>query len=334
MRIAINGFGRIGRMLTRALTQRKKSGLTLVAINDLAYADALCHLYNFDSTHGRAPAFAKVKGGHLHLGTHSPQVLNHAHIEQLPWEALGVDLVFECTGVHRRHQDAMAHIAQGAAQVIIGAAPFDAVDASIVMGVNDHLLDPNLQVISGVSCTTQALCPVLHALWEFGICSVMMTEIHAVTADQKVLDGAHRDWRRARSCGANIIPTTSSAIGAAVRVMPDLQGKIAGYSMRVPTQNVAALDLTITLAHKMPLEALRRHLKQASQTTLKGILDYSEAPLVSSDFNGQAASATLDALQMMQLDNVYKLLIWYDNEWGYANRLLDMAFKLKNVKNT
>lgn len=340
LRLAINGFGRIGRNLLRAYITRVKTrqAIEIVAINDIADPNALLHLLKFDSTHGRLSAL----GVQVHLeqidtswylkldfddsASTLIKLLSVSLPNHLPWHSLGVDVVLECTGQFRSYQDASGHLKAGASQVIIGAAPFDDVDASVVVGVNDSQLHRELSVISGVSCTTQALVPLLSILDDaFGIDSAMMTEIHAVTADQNVLDQAHRDLRRARASQHNIIPTTSSSINATERVLPQMRGKINGHSIRVPTINVAAIDLTVVLHQQVHLDQLRALLIEKSQTQFDGILGYSDEPLVSSDFIGDKHSLIVDAQQLMISGNQIKIFAWYDNEWGYANRLLDMC---------
>lgn len=335
-RLAINGFGRIGRMLVRAYLANpaKFDRLELVAINDIAEAHTLLHLLKFDSTHGRLQADARLEDGQLVIqkdGQTMCQIhlLRHACPRDIEWDGLGVDVVLECTGHFRSYEEASLHRLAGAKQVIIGSAPFDTVDASIVMGVNDHLLNRTLPIISGVSCTTQALVPLLDSLHQaFGLDSVMMTEIHAITADQTVLDQAHRDLRRARASGHNIIPTTSSSIHASLRVLPFLQGKLSGHSIRVPTINVACIDVTVVFGHTPTLETLTDLLKNMSRTTLKGIMDYTDEPLVSADFIGDTHSLIIDGGELMQAGEQFKILAWYDNEVGYANRLLEMCLAL------
>ena len=336
LRLAINGFGRIGRMLVRAfLTNPKRfDNLDIVAINDIADDKTLLHLLKFDSTHGRLNCTAKLQDGHLIL-QHNEQILanilifNQKNPLHLAWDKLNIDIVLECTGHFRSYEQASLHLLSGAKQVIIGQAPFDKVDASVVMGVNDDILCKDLAIISGVSCTTQALVPLLHTLQNaFGLSSVMMTEVHAVTADQTVLDQAHRDLRRARASGHNIVPTTSSSINATVRVLPFLQGKLSGHSIRVPTINVACIDVDIVFERPPTLDDIKNILKHKSQTTLLGIMDYTDEPLVSSDFIGDSHSLIIDGGQLMQSGEQFKILAWYDNEVGYANRLLDMCVSL------
>ena len=359
LRVAINGFGRIGRNVLRALLERFEvlgRAIHVVAINDLAPADILLHLLKFDSTHGRlsrlgvsadivassndeasddgnnnsATQLCLTKNNY----TYCINLFSEPNPAQLPWQALGVDVVLECTGHFRSYEQAQLHIEAGAQQVIIGAAPFDDVDACIVMGVNTDELTRELPIISSVSCTTQALVPLIATLdTAFGVKSAMMTEIHAVTADQTVLDQAHRDPRRARASGYNIIPTTSSSIAATERVLPAMVGKINGHSIRVPTIDVAAIDVTFVFdTPDVSVEAVREALKSASQAHLRDIMAYTDEPLVSSDFIHQTESLIIDGQQLMQVGSQYKVFAWYDNEWGYANRLLDMCLHLASHK--
>ena len=352
LRVAINGFGRIGRNVLRALLERFEvlgRAIHVVAINDLAPADILLHLLKFDSTHGRLSRLG-VSAEIVESGaddtsktqlcltksnlTYCINMLSEADPKNLPWEALGVDVVLECTGHFRSYEQSQLHREAGAQQVIIGAAPFDDVDACIVMGVNTDELTRELPIISSVSCTTQALVPLIATLdTAFGVKSAMMTEIHAVTADQTVLDQAHRDPRRARASGYNIIPTTSSSIAATERVLPAMIGKINGHSIRVPTIDVAAIDVTFVFdAPNVSVDDIRDVLKSASQGGLIDIMAYTEEPLVSSDFIHQTESLIIDGQQLMQVGEQYKVFAWYDNEWGYANRLLDMCLHLASNK--
>jgi glyceraldehyde 3-phosphate dehydrogenase len=344
LRIAINGFGRIGRNVLRALLERFEvlgRAIHVVAINDLASADILLHLLKFDSTHGRlsrlgvsAEVLDDKNKTQLCLTknnlTYCIKMLSEADPKNLPWRTLGIDVVLECTGHFRSYEQAQLHIAAGAQQVIIGAAPFDNVDACIVMGVNTAELTRKLPIISSVSCTTQALVPLIDTLDKaFGVRSAMMTEIHAVTADQTVLDQAHRDPRRARASGYNIIPTTSSSIAATERVLPAMVGKINGHSIRVPTIDVAAIDVTFVFdTPDVSVDAIREKLRAASLGDLINIMAYTDEPLVSSDFIHQPESLIIDGQQLMQVGEQYKVFAWYDNEWGYANRLLDMCLHL------
>lgn len=352
LRVAINGFGRIGRNVLRALLERFEvlgRAIHVVAINDLAPPDILLHLLKFDSTHGRLSRLgvsAALVAGEIDNDsktqlcltknnyTYCINMLSEPDPQNLPWQALGIDVVLECTGHFRSYAQAQLHIEAGAKQVIIGAAPFDDVDACIVMGVNTEILTCKLPIISSVSCTTQALVPLIATLDKvFGVESAMMTEIHAVTADQTVLDQAHRDPRRARASGYNIIPTTSSSIAATERVLPTMVGKINGHSIRVPTIDVAAIDVTFVFnTPAVSLDAVREALKSACAGQLSDIMAYTDEPLVSSDFIHQTESLIIDGQQLMKVGNQYKVFAWYDNEWGYANRLLDMCLHLASSK--
>ena len=349
LRVAINGFGRIGRNVLRAMIERFEvlgRSIHIVAINDLASTDILLHLLKFDSTHGRISRLG-VSAAIIHDRDDKPllcltkdhqtyciRMLSEADPQKLPWEALGIDVVLECTGHFRSYDQAYLHIRAGAKQVIIGAAPFDDVDTCIVMGVNTEALTNKLPIVSSVSCTTQALVPLIDTLDKaFGVTSAMMTEIHAVTADQTVLDQAHRDPRRARASGHNIIPTTSSSIAATEKVLPAMSGKINGHSIRVPTIDVAAIDVTFVFETlEISVESIRDVLKAASKGHLRDIMSYTDEPLVSSDFIHQPESLIIDGQQLMQIGTQYKVFAWYDNEWGYANRLLDMCLHLASSK--
>lgn len=350
LKIAINGFGRIGRNVLRAYLERLIKAPTafdfnIVAINDIADPATLLHLLKYDSTHGRlAERFAMnielVEQNNQHFfivntaeRQHTIALLSYPNPLELPWHTMNIDLVLESTGVFRSYEQAYQHITAGAGQVMIGSAPFDRVDASIVLGVNNHELTRDKKVLSSVSCTTQALVPLLYILDNaFGIASAMLTEIHAVTADQNVLDQVHRDLRRARASGHNIIPTTSSSIGAVARVLPDMAGKINGHSIRVPTIDVAGIDVTFQFTKKTTVDEINALLKAQSETAFAGLMGFSDEPLVSSDFIHQPESLVIDSLQTMQAGELFKVFAWYDNEWGYANRMLDMCQKLSTLE--
>lgn len=334
-RIAINGFGRIGRNVIRAWFENPKQfHFDIVAINDIADIETLLHLFKYDSTHGRFKGNAEIvteQGDHF-LAVQSAgqslkiQVFRGSQPEQLPWDQLNIDVVLECTGLFRSREAATQHLNAGAKRVIIGAAPFDSVDIAVVYGVNHLDVKVSDQIISSVSCTTQALVPLVKILDDhFGIETALMTEIHAVTADQSVLDHAHRDLRRARAAGHNIIPTTSSALGALKRVMPKMADRIDGYSIRVPTINVAAIDLSFVAQKAVSIEQLHYVLKHAADTYYAEIMSVTDEVLVSSDFNHSPESLIVDFTQTMVVGRQAKVFAWYDNEWGYANRLLDLC---------
>lgn len=334
-RVTINGFGRIGRNVLRAWFENPKNfHFEIVAINDVADVETLVHLFKYDTTHGRFKGNVDViqENQHIYMQIESGlsqlkvEVLRVEDPEKLPWKTLDIDLVLECTGLFRSRAAATKHISAGAKRVIIGAAPFDTVDAAIVYGVNHHEVKATDQIISGVSCTTQALVPLVKIIDDaFGIDTALMTEIHAVTADQSVLDHAHRDLRRARASGQNIIPTTSSALGALKQVMPKMEGRIDGYSIRVPTINVAAIDLTFISHLPITVDAINQQLIHAAQTEYAEIMAVTDESLVSSDFNHSPYSLIVDLSQTMVVGRQAKVFAWYDNEWGYANRLLDLS---------
>lgn len=334
-RVAINGFGRIGRNVLRAWFENPKSfHFEIVAINDIADVETLVHLFKYDTTHGRFDGAVNIvqENDQILMTIDARQtqlkvqVLRQADPEKMPWQPLNIDVVLECTGLFRSRMAATKHLTAGAKRVIIGAAPFDTVDAAIVYGVNHHELKSSDQIISSVSCTTQALVPLVKIIDDaFGIDTALMTEIHAVTADQSVLDHAHRDLRRARASGQNIIPTTSSALGALKQVMPKMENRIDGYSIRVPTINVAAIDLTFISKSPITSHSINQTLIQAAKYDYAEIMSVTDEALVSSDFNHSPYSLIVDLAQTMVVGHQAKVFAWYDNEWGYANRLLDLC---------
>lgn len=334
-RVAINGFGRIGRNVLRAWFENPKDfHFDIVAINDVADVETLVHLFKYDTTHGRFKGKVEVLLENEQIFLHisaglaqlKVQVFCQGQPELLPWNNLNIDVVLECTGLFRSREAATKHITAGAKRVIIGAAPFDSVDAAIVYGVNHYEVKDSDQIISSVSCTTQALVPLVKIIDDaFGIDTALMTEIHAVTADQSVLDHAHRDLRRARASGQNIIPTTSSALAALKSVMPKMEDRIDGYSIRVPTINVAAIDLTFVAQSHVTVHKINEVLIKSARHDYAEIMDVTDEPLVSSDFNHSPYSLIVDLSQTMVVGHQAKVFAWYDNEWGYANRLLDLC---------
>ena len=340
-RIAINGFGRIGRNVLRAWFESPTLfNFNIVAINDVADVETLVHLFKYDTTHGRFQGNVSVctEDNRIYLDITSAQrklkiqVLNEVKPDDLPWQEIEVDVVLECTGLFRSYHDASRHLTAGAKRVIIGAAPFDQVDAAVVYGINHQAIKASDQIISSVSCTTQALVPLVKIIDDaFGIKSALMTEIHAVTADQSVLDHAHRDMRRARASGYNIIPTTSSALGALKQVLPQMAQRIDGYSIRVPTINVAAIDLTFVAQKPISIDLINQVLTDAATTQYAKIMAVTDEPLVSSDFNHLPYSLVVDLNQTLVVKDQAKVYAWYDNEWGYANRLLDLCESFEKV---
>lgn len=330
LRVAINGFGRIGRHVLRALIEAgERHPLQIVAINDLGEPEALLHLLRYDTTHGRFPGELVLEDRILRVGSQRIALYNEPHPEKLPWRHLAVDVVLECTGHFRAHAQAARHLDAGASRVIIGAAPFDHADAIIVHGVNDADLRPEHRVISAASCTSHALCPLLQAFEQMtGIESALMTEIHAYTSDQVLLDHVHRDPRRGRAGAQNMIPTTSSALGVARKIFPALADKLGGYSLRVPTVNVAAIDLTVQMTRPLTVDLLHAGLRKYAAGIGAGWMAINDEPLVSADFNHRTESLILDLTQTEVVGNQVKVFAWYDNEWGYANRLLDLCAAL------
>ncbi len=336
LRVAINGYGRIGRNLLRVLYQNRSEGcnrnLKLVAINDLGSPESMVHLTRYDTTHGRFNTPVKLLDeSTLQVNGDDIQLLHIEDPSKCPWRQLEVDVVLECTGVFRAHADASRHLDAGAKRVIIGAVAFDEVDVTLVYGVNHSMLHPHHRVISNASCTTHCIAPLLQVMDSaFGVEQAFMTEIHAYTSDQVLLDHVHRDLRRARAGAQNLIPTTSSSIGAVQQVLPLMQGRISGYSMRVPTINVAAVDLTLQVRQPLEgVEAVHQLMRAASEKEFSGIIGYCDEPLVSADFLNRTESAIYDETQTVVSGALVKLVAWYDNEIGYVHRLLDLVEALQ-----
>ncbi|MBT2698116.1 type I glyceraldehyde-3-phosphate dehydrogenase [Bacillus sp. ISL-40] len=325
VKVGINGFGRIGRNVFRAALGN--SNVEIVAINDLTDANMLAHLLKYDTVHGTLQEDVTVDGEYLVVGGHKVKVIAERDPAQLGWGDLGVDVVVESTGRFTKREDAAKHLEAGAKKVII-SAPADNEDITIVMGVNEDQYDANNHhVLSNASCTTNCLAPFAKVLNDtFGIKRGMMTTIHSYTNDQQILDLPHKDYRRARAAAENMIPTSTGAAKAVALVLPELKGKLNGMAMRVPTPNVSIVDLVMELEKDVTAEDVNAALKTAAEGPLKGILAYSELPLVSTDYNGSTASSTIDALSTMVLEgNMVKVLSWYDNEVGYSSRVVDLV---------
>jgi glyceraldehyde 3-phosphate dehydrogenase len=323
--VAINGFGRIGRNVMRIACSSDR--LEIVAINDLTDAATLAHLLKYDSVHGTFNAEIDVEGDNLVVNGRSIRILQQRDPARLPWRELGVDVVIESTGLFTKREDAAKHLQAGAKKVVI-SAPGKESDATICMGINQQSYDANRhQVISNASCTTNCLAPVAKVLLDkFGIVRGMMTTIHAYTNDQRILDLPHSDLRRARAAALSMIPTTTGAAKAVSLVLPELKGKLDGMAIRVPVPNVSLVDLVVEVEKNTSVEEVNAAMRAAATGPLQGILGYCEKPLVSCDFNGSPASSTLDALSTNVLGgNLVKVLAWYDNEWGYSNRVCDLV---------
>ncbi|MFB6366970.1 type I glyceraldehyde-3-phosphate dehydrogenase [Paenibacillus elgii] len=325
VKVGINGFGRIGRNVFRAALGNPE--VEIVAINDLTDVKTLAHLLKYDTTHGRLNATVEATEGALIVNGKTVKVFAERNPENLPWAANGVEIVIESTGIFTAKEKAELHLKGGAKKVII-SAPATNEDITIVMGVNEDKYDPAQHtIISNASCTTNCLAPFAKVINDkFGIVKGMMTTVHSYTNDQQVLDLPHKDLRRARAAAENIIPSTTGAAKAVSLVLPELKGKLNGMAMRVPTPNVSVTDLVVELSKNVTVDEVNGALKEAANGPLKGILNYSEEPLVSSDYNGDPASSTIDALSTMVVgDNMVKVVSWYDNEWGYSNRVIDLV---------
>ncbi|WP_025025581.1 type I glyceraldehyde-3-phosphate dehydrogenase [Caldalkalibacillus mannanilyticus] len=324
-KIGINGFGRIGRNVFRAALNNPN--VEVVAVNDLTDAKMLAHLLKYDSVHGRLDAQVEATENAIIVNGKEIKVLAQRDPAQLPWGELGVEVVVESTGFFTDKSNAEKHIQAGAKKVII-SAPASNEDITIVMGVNEGNYDPaNHHVLSNASCTTNCLAPYAKVLHEqFGIRRGLMTTVHSYTNDQQILDLPHKDYRRARAAAENIIPTTTGAAKAVSLVLPELKGKLNGFAMRVPTANVSVVDLVVELEKDATVEEINQALKTAAEGPLKGILAYIDEPLVSSDYNGDPHSSSIDALSTMAIEgNMVKVVSWYDNEWGYSNRVVDLV---------
>ena len=336
IRVAINGYGRIGRNVLRALYESNRNGeIEIVAINDLGNAETNAHLTKYDTVHGRFNGTVSVEGDTMLVNGDKIRVCAIRNPAELPWKELNVDVVMECTGLFTSKEKASAHLTAGAKKVIISAPGGNDVDATVVFGVNHDILKSTDTVISNASCTTNCLAPLVKPLQDkIGIVSGLMTTIHSYTNDQVLTDVYHSDLRRARSATHNMIPTKTGAAAAVGLVLPELNGKLDGFSVRVPTVNVSLVDLTFVAARATSKEEINTILKEASQGALKGVLNYNDLPLVSSDFNHDPASSTYEA-SYTKVSNgglLVKVLSWYDNEWGFSNRMLDTTVALMNAK--
>ena len=323
IKVGINGFGRIGRNVFRAGLKDKE--IDFVAVNDITDAKTLAHLLKYDSVHGKLPE-VKLENDTILLRERRLKVLSERDPSNLPWKDLGVEVVIESTGIFRDREGASKHLTAGAKKVVI-SAPAKGEDITIVIGVNeDKYIPEEHHIISNASCTTNCLAPVTKVLNDiFGIEKGVMTTIHSYTADQSLMDLPHKDLRRARAAALSMIPTTTGAARATSLVIPELKGKLTGMAFRVPTPNVSVVDLAVVLRKKTSPEEINQSFKEASQRSLKGILDYTEEPLVSKDFNGNSYSSIVDGLSTLVIDgNLAKIIAWYDNEWAYSCRILDL----------
>ncbi len=326
IKVGINGFGRIGRLVFRAYLKAKKENFEIVAVNDITDAKTLAHLLKYDSIHKILNEDVKYGEDYIEVDGKKIKVLSIRNPEELPWKEFGVDVVVESTGLFRQREKAAMHLKAGAKKVII-SAPAKGEDITIVLGVNHEMYDPEKHtIISNASCTTNCLAPVAKVLNDkFGIEKALMTTVHSYTADQRIMDAPHKDLRRARAAAMSIIPTTTGAAVATTKVIPALEGKMHGMAMRVPTFDGSVVDLVAELSKKVTKEEINAAMKEAAEGELKGILQYTEDPIVSVDIIGNAHSSIFDALSTMVIqDNLVKVVSWYDNEWGYSNRVVDL----------
>jgi glyceraldehyde 3-phosphate dehydrogenase len=335
IKVGINGYGRIGRNILRALYEAKRtSEIQIVAINDLGNANTNAHLTRYDTAHGKFHGEVAVDGDSMVINGDRIKVLAERDPSKLPWGALGVDMVFECTGIFTSKAKAGAHLAGGAKKVLISAPGGADVDGTVVFGVNHDTLTSAMTVVSNASCTTNCLAPLAKVLHDnIGIVGGLMTTIHSYTNDQVLTDVYHEDLRRARSATMSMIPTKTGAAAAVGLVLPQLKGKLDGFAIRVPTINVSMVDLTFTPTRATTIEEINTLVKTAAAGTLKGVLAYTEAPLVSVDYNHDPASSTYDATLTKIIDGkLVKVCAWYDNEWGFSNRMLDTALAWSRAK--
>jgi len=328
IKVGINGFGRIGRLVFRAILDRKE--FEVVQINDITTADVLAHLLKYDSVHGKFKGNVSHAENAIIVNGKSIKVSAEKDPANLPWKGIGVEAVVESTGVFRKRADVAKHIEAGAKKVVLTVPAKDEIDATIVLGVNDDMLKDEHQIVSNASCTTNCLAPVAKVLHDnFGIIRGFMTTVHAYTNDQKILDLPHKDLRRARAAAVSIIPTTTGAAKAVGMVIPELKGKLDGFALRVPVSDGSVVDLVAELKGSVTVEQVNAAMKKAAAGSLKGILEYTEEPLVSCDFVGNPHSSIFDALSTMVLEgNMVKVVSWYDNEWGYSCRVVDLLAKM------
>ncbi len=334
IKVAINGYGRIGRNVLRALYESGlRKEVQIVAINSLGDVNIHAHLTKYDTVHGRFPGTVEVNNGDLIVNGDRIKITEIRDPAECHWAALGVDVVHECTGLFTTKEKASAHLRGGAKRVIISAPGGKDVDATVVFGVNHHVLTASDTVISNASCTTNCLAPLAKVLHQHvGIEYGLMTTIHSYTNDQVLSDVYHSDLHRARAAAMNMIPTKTGAAAAVGLVLPELNGKLDGLAMRVPTINVSVVDLTFTAQRETSVTEVNRMLKEAADGELKGILPYNDAPLVSTDFNHHSASSIFDATQTKVVGDLVKVFAWYDNEWGFSNRMLNTTIALMNAK--
>lgn len=329
VRVAINGFGRIGRNVLRAIAESRRTDIEVVAINDITSVETNAHLLKYDSVHGRFPGDVRVEGDTIDAGTGPIRVCAERDPANLPWGEMDVDVTLECTGLFTDRAKAAAHLEAGAKKVLISAPSKDA-DITVVYGVNHDALNAGHKVVSNASCTTNCLAPVAKVVHELcGLSQGFMTTVHAYTSDQRILDAPHKDMHRARAAGVSMIPTTTGAARAVGLVLPELAGKLDGTAIRVPTPNVSMIDLKFIPTRETTVEEVNTAMRRAAEQELAGVLAVSDEPLVSIDFNHTPHSSTFDLTQTQIVDGrLVRVLSWYDNEWGFSNRMADVAITL------
>ncbi|MGB1049149.1 MAG: type I glyceraldehyde-3-phosphate dehydrogenase [Rhodothermales bacterium] len=329
IRLGINGFGRIGRLVFRSIIERGSNDFDIVGVNDLTDAATLAHLLKYDSVHGKFPGDVSVDGDELIVNEDRFKVFSERNPADLPWGELDTDVVVESTGIFRSREKAGLHLEAGAKKVVISAPAAGEVDATVVLGVNDTILTGDEKIVSNASCTTNCLAPMVKVLDDaLGVKKGMMTTVHAYTGDQNMVDAPHKDLRRSRAAAVNIIPTTTGAAKAVGLVLPHLNGKLDGFALRVPTPDGSLTDLTVEVGRETTAEEVNALFQAAAEGSLKGILEYSEEPLVSTDIVHNPHSNIFDGLSTMVMGNMVKVVGWYDNEWGYSNRTVDLVKRL------
>jgi len=331
VKIGINGFGRIGRLVFRAAHER--DDVDVLAVNDVTDAKTLAHLLKYDSVHGKFKGTVEAKGNAIVVDGREIRVLAEKDPEKLPWKSLGVEIAVESTGKFRKRDEVAKHLNAGARKVLLSVPAKDEIDATIVLGVNDEDLKPEHEIVSNASCTTNCLAPVAKVLHEsFGIKQGLMTTIHAYTSDQRILDFPHKDLRRARAAAVSMIPTTTGAAKAVGKVIPALNGKLNGMAVRVPTSDASMVDLVADLEKGITVEEVNAAMKKYADGSMKGILEYCEDPIVSVDIIGNPHSSVFDSLATMLVGkNMVKVIAWYDNEWGYSCRMIDLLVRMAQI---
>lgn len=330
-KIAVNGFGRIGRIVTRIAKERRH--FDVVAINDLSDAETLAYNFRYDSVHGRYPGKVEVRGDEMIIDGDPFKVLSEPEPAKLPWKELGIDYVVESTGRFRKVAQLRAHLDAGARRVVLTVPTKDELESTVVMGVNDHVVDAESRIISNASCTTNCAAPMVKVMHDaFKVRRGLLTTVHAYTSDQRLVDAPHKDLRRSRHAAVNIVPTSTGAARAIGRVIPDLEGRLDGIAMRVPVADGSVVDLTVEVETSTTVEAVNRSFREAAESSLRGILEYSEEPLVSTDIIGNHHSCIFDAPLTQVMDGtLVKIVGWYDNEWGYSSRVADLIARVAGL---